>query len=532
MRQKILLTLLLSTLCGLAFSITPDSSAFRRPLPPRTHKPLPKVHLQQRDQLTLTNLVVFIRFADDEEITQTFDNINNMFNDQTEGAESVYNYFDAMSYGKIHYNTVYTNQINGSTVVSYCDPHPRSYFEPYSASNPNGYPPFPAESVCPREMQLLADALHYIDSLHLVDPSINLDGNDDGLIDNVSFIIKGGCGNWADLLWPHMEFFSQDSLNLPYTIAINGKIPYTYNFELEASGYYFSANVFCHEMCHSLGLPDFYHYYHYTSISPVSTWDIMGQNCLQQLSTILKYKFLGIVDEPIEITEDGTYTLYSNAGADYQNCYYIRSAIDSTQWYTFEYRNKNDFMDNVSSSGLIVGRWVDTMDVNDIYNSGDAMFDFYNSAHGYWVFRPGSNVDTINGDVYRANFTQNELRTSFGPTTDPHPYLTDGTPETSFEITDIREEGSTLSFHVHFLNVGIAEQESDRLRIYPNPASDQLYVEGSDIQSLSLCDLLGKTICTLSGSQNSINISTLPSGVYWLRVTTSSGIVTKKIVKK
>lgn len=189
-------------------------------------------------------------------------------------------------------------------------------------------------------------------------------------------------------------------------------------------------------------------------------------------------------------------------------------------------------MDNVSSSGLIVGRWVDTMDVNDIYNSGDAMFDFYNHAHGYWVFRPGSNVDTINGDVYRANFTQNELRTSFGPTTDPHPYLTDGTPETSFEITDIREEGSTLSFHVHFLNVGIAEQESDRLRIYPNPASDQLYVEGSDIQSLSLCDLLGKTICTLSGSQNSINISTLPSGVYWLRVTTSSGIVTKKIVKK
>ena len=101
---------------------------------------------------------------------------------------SVYNYFDAMSYGKIHYNTVYTNQIQDNAIVSYCDRHPRRYFEPYSVNNPEGYLPFSPDSICPRERQLLADALHYIDSLHLVDSNINLDGNEDGYIDNISFI--------------------------------------------------------------------------------------------------------------------------------------------------------------------------------------------------------------------------------------------------------------------------------------------------------------------------------------------------------
>lgn len=514
------------------FAITPDNPTTNGPLPPRLRKPLPKVTLRNQDEMNLTNLVVFIRFADDEEISQPFDAINQMFNDSSPNTLSVYNYFDAMSYGKIHYNTVFTNQIHNNIIISYQDYHPRSYFEPYSENNPNGYQPYPVESVCPRETQLLADALHYIDSLHLIDPDINLDGNDDGLIDNVSFIVKGDCGAWASLLWPHMEFFTQDSLNLPYTVSINGKIPYTYNFELEGSGYYFSANVFCHEMCHSLGIPDFYHYYHYPYISPVGQWDVMGNNCLQQLSAILKYKFLDIIQEPIEITEDGTYILNSNSSSDEQNLYYIRSSIDSTQWFTLEYRNNAEFMENVPQSGLIVGRWVDTMDVNNIYRGGDAMFDFHNVAHAYWVFRPGSDIDTVNGDIYNANFSILSERTSFGPSTDPHPYLTDGTPETSFEITDIQEIGTTLSFHVHFLNVGIPDRSGSALRIYPNPATDILHIEGDDLQEIAIYDISGKILFQETDLAQLLNVSTLPAGIYFVKANTAKGTAVQKFVKQ
>lgn len=502
----------------------PDSVRMRLPLPPKSKMPLPKVNLQNRDQINLTNLVVFIRFADDPEIDKTFSEIDQMFSDSSAGAMSVYNYFDAMSYGKIHYNTVYTNQIQNNTIVSYCDRHPRCYFEPYSVNNPEGYEPFSPDSVCPRERQLLADAMHYIDSLHLVDPSINLDGNEDGYIDNISFIVKGGCGEWASLLWPHMEFIN----NEPYPVTINGVVPYTYNFELEGSGYYFSANVFCHEMSHSLGLPDLYHYYNYSFIDPVGIWDIMGQNCMQQLSTILKYKFLGIIEEPIQITEDGDYTLLSNASADYQNCYYIKSAIDSAQWYTLEYRNNFDFMDNVVDNGLIIGRWVDTVDVGDIYNSGNAMFDFYQYVHNYWVFRPGSEIDTVNGSIYYAALDN----TSFGPTTNPHPYLTDGTPENSFEITDIHADGATLSFHVHFLNTGIEDNSTDDIMVSPNPVMDVVRVQGNRIQKIEIYNALGSMVEVIDNPGNTINLSSYQAGVYLFKITSERGVLVKKIIKQ
>ena len=75
-------------------------------------------------------------------------------------------------------------------------------------------------------------------------------------------------------------------------------------------------------------------------------WGQMAQNNLRQVSTIIKYKFLGIVGEPAEITMDGHYVLNSNASSDHQNCYFIRSAIDPDQWLTLEFRNCDDFMEN------------------------------------------------------------------------------------------------------------------------------------------------------------------------------------------
>jgi M6 family metalloprotease-like protein len=247
-----------------------------------------------------------------------------------------------MTYGKINYHTIYTNDIQNSSIVSYQDSKPRSYYQPYSETNPDGYPPQTMGITNPRETELLVRVMRYVDSLHLIDNDVNLDGNNDGMIDNISFIIKGNVGNWNDLLWPHMNFFGTEA----YQLSINGKIPSAYNFEFANSGPYFTANVFSHEMGHSLGIPDYYHYYHYNNVTPVGLWDQMAQNNLQQVSTIIKYKFLGIVDEPAEITVDGHYVLNSNSSSDHQNCYFIRSAIDPNQWFTLEFRNCDDFMEN------------------------------------------------------------------------------------------------------------------------------------------------------------------------------------------
>lgn len=532
---KTLFTIVLAMIIACANATAADTlSSHKPPRPPRTKSNAPRFERQRDEHTLLTNLVVFIRFADDEEITKSFDEVNQMFNDSTPDASSVWNYFNSMTYSKINYRSVYTNNITGSTIVSYQDSHPRAYYEPYSPSNPIGYEPFPVDAVCPREMHLIAEVLHYIDSMNLVDEDINLDGNNDGYIDNISFILKGTVGNWADLLWPHMEFFHNDQADVPYTVTVNGKTPNAYNFEFENSGYYFSANVFSHEMGHSLGLPDFYHYTNYSNVAPVGIWDQMAQNNMQQVSTILKYKFLNLIDEPVQITEDGTYTLLSNASSSTQNCYYIKSAIDSTQWYTFEFRNPYDFMEDVPGKGLIIGRWVDTMDVNDMYESGNGFFDFHNRAHSYWVFRPGSNIDTVDGQIWYAAFSNDVFyaRTSFGPSTDPHPYLTDGTPETSFEITNITVNGNSLTFDVHFFDVGIRPLSEEKLEIYPNPAHNTLNITTDSAKSYEIYDMMGKMIMSGNVSDSQINVSSISEGLYFIKVYTDKKCLTEKFIKK
>ena len=486
----------------------------------------------------LTNLVIFIRFADDEEITHDFAQIDTMFNGKTPGYLSVYNFFDALSYGKIKYVTKYANQVYGNNIVSYVDAHPRGYYEPYSPTNPEGYQgqnPFVGISM--REAQLLAAAMSYVNSHGLVDTYVTLDGDGDGYIDNISFIVKGGTGPWATILWPHMEFFPQDSIDYP--VMINGKRPNTFNFEFEgASSSLFSANVFRHEMGHSLYMPDLYHYTDYPSVDPAGYWDMMCYNYAPNHTNMMfKSKILKVAEDPVEITEDGDYTLLSNASSPTQSCYYIRSSIDPTQWFTFEYRNQADlFEEGIPGTGLIVGRWNDTVPLNYQGLFANAFFDYEHQAHQYWIFRPGSTCDTVNGDINMAHFCAAEGRTSFGPTTDPYPYLTDGTPENSFEITDIQEYGSYLTFHVHFFNVGVQDVTlAEDVRVYPNPASDRITVSGSDLQRVEIYSITGQLLLVENGSQEqySISIGQLPAGVLLLKVVRADGSeCVRKVVKR
>lgn len=469
----------------------------------------------QTTSTELTNLVIFVRFADDEEITHSFDSIDAMFNSRQPGYYSVYNYYDAMTYGRLHFNTVYTSNVQNGIIVSYVDTLSRGHFQPWSASNPNGYQfEIPLMGVSMFEAQLLTRILDYVDANHLVPDSVNLDGNGDGDIDNISFIVKGGVGEWASLLWPHQEYFPHDSIDHP--VRVNGKRPNAFNFEFEGGDDYFDVGVFCHEMGHSLGLPDLYHYVYFDEVTPAGFWDIMSTNAMgpNHTAAIYKNKILGVCDAPIEITADGDYTLLSVGSSPERNCYFIRSAIDSTQLFTFEYRNRqNPFESGIPGTGLLAARWVDTIPLDYSGMFANAFFDGQQRVHQYWIFRPRSESDVENGIVFAANFSQASGRTAFGPTTDPHPYLTDGTPEQSFEITNIREQGDSLTFHVHFLgSTGIDEPGSTDDPVRITVCDGNIVVCGAAGERVDVYDVMGRRV----GSQ------ALQSGVYIVRVGTRS----------
>ena len=78
----------------------------------------------------------------------------------------------------------------------------------------------------------------------------------------------------------------------------------------------------------------------------------------------------------------------------------------------------------------------------------------------------------------------------------------------------------------------------DNVRVYPNPATDVINVEcrmneewGGELQ---LFDVYGKLlqIVTVTAETTPINVSGLASGIYFVRVTTDAGVVTKRFVKR
>jgi len=93
---------------------------------------------------------------------------------------------------------------------------------------------------------------------------------------------------------------------------------------------------------------------------------------------------------------------------------------------------------------------------------------------------------------------------------------------------------------------GIIEtDESQNITVYPNPTSGELRIESVDIrvESVDIFDIYGRKVATKFPSKNLegwqpkadgvvFDISNLSAGIYFIKITTENGIVTKKVVKE
>jgi len=104
-----------------------------------------------------------------------------------------------------------------------------------------------------------------------------------------------------------------------------------------------------------------------------------------------------------------------------------------------------------------------------------------------------------------------------------------------YRLKAVDFDGKSQYSHVVVLNVN---EDGRSLSLYPNPATDHLYVNykgSTGTITLDVLDLLGKVISTSSFSSNSImKVSTegLARGEYMLRLTDKSGCMTTRFMKK
>jgi M6 family metalloprotease-like protein len=373
---------------------------------------------------TIENIVVFIRFADDSEFTDTISSYDGEFNDVTGEANSMKAYFEEVSYSQLTIDSTFYPTPPGSTVVSYQDAHPRAYYQPYnSVTNPIGY----TSDRTSREHTLLKNAVNAVSSQ--VPGSLDVDADSDGYVDSVVFIIKGEGDGWSDLLWPHKwALYTQNAF-------INGARVWEYNFQLSA---WLGVGVLCHEMFHTLGAPDLYHYgEEWRYLQPVRNWDLMEYNLNppQHMLMHMKKRYGGWISSIPEITSSGTYSLNPTTSST-NNAYRIASPNSSTEYFVVEYRKKEGtFEGGIPGTGLLVYR-IDSTETGNADGPPDEVY----------VYRPGGTT-TVNGSPDSAHYNLDEGRTQINDSTDPSGFLQDGSPG-GLDISDVTSPGATISFTV------------------------------------------------------------------------------------
>jgi M6 family metalloprotease-like protein len=468
---------------------------------------------------TLNNIVIYIRFSDDIEIITTRKAYDDLMN-PTSGY-SLKSYFTEVSYGNLTINSYHypTCASPTTTNTSYKDTHPRNYFRPYNeTTNTIGYTT--DNEARDREHQLLVDAVTWINANSPVDVGINTDGDNDGKVDNVCFMIKGNCDEWTDLLWAHRWV-----LYSKY-IEINGKRVYDYTFQPEDQ---VDANVLCHEMFHALGAPDLYHYYNGTNLYPVGPWDIMEYG-KGHMGAYMKWKYAQgqWINSIPEIKTSGTYTL-NPLTSPTNNCYKIASSTSTKEFFVVEYRKKGGTFENyLPGSGLLVYR------INTDFE-GNADFDNVSEFDEVYLFRPDGTT-SANGFINLAFLSSDAGRTAINDrTTNPKSYLSSGSLG-GLSIQNITAADATISFDVSVVSSAAGNESILDFKIFPNPSNGLFTLKTDETfneMNVEVYDITGKKVDMKkfnNSVENTLDLQGYPKGIYFLKIQIDGKAISKKVI--
>lgn len=352
---------------------------------------------------TINNIVVLIRFKgenefmNEEKSKQIYDSYN-LFNDfnndnvADQGSISLNSYINDLTYGEINVNSDFYPK-GSNTYLSIEAPETRAYYEQYVAGSKE-------------EDTFIKWAFESVkNNINL--SGNDLDKNDDGEIDVVTFLCTGATVT-NNMLWPHETKFLGDS-------SLNGKKLGKYNLINIGTN---ENNIFnksllrvaIHEFLHVFNYPDLYRYYYRGN--PVGEWDVMANTGgYGQLPLVYTRNFYSNLNMNIgEIISDGTYTLKSSQSSNKNDvvAFKIKSPLSEKEYFMVEFRKRSGNWDStLPGSGLIVYR------INENVNQ------YLGNRNGYpdhiYVFRNGEvNSTYASGNTRTSFLSQESGRTSIG----------------------------------------------------------------------------------------------------------------------
>ena len=157
----------------------------------------------------------------------------------------------------------------------------------------------------------------------------------------------------------------------------------------------------------------------------------------------------------------------------------------------------------------------------------------WNNTSARWEFIADSgNGDFVNPYLIYYNATGNSSATN-------PPSITVGTWVENTAVTNgeclgnLTNSNATMTGDVHTTVLAVNEFDLSNITIYPNPATEFINITGlENIKSVRIISSEGKLVSTSLNTKN-INISKIPSGIYFVEIETNLSTIKRiKFIKK
>ena len=357
------------------------------------------------------NIVIYISFPDAQNFSRSKNEIESLFNSGTSG-ESLYSYFRDISGEKFHIRSSFFPESNTSNILSYEADQLRLY---YDLGLDDGGPA--------AENELLMNALNAAkDEIETKYTAEELDYDDDGMVDLVTFIVQGAP-------YPKIFYVFCPHAGSLGDFQLHGKTVGSYTLIAETA---VSTSILVHETYHTLGAPDLYCYDATTyGITPAG-FDIMGGG-EGSLESSLGYPQSSLahitqscgkfIPEIPEITKTGTYTLYDSWDRTGKSIAWKITSPTSNcgEFFVFEYRQRDGTVYESGNicEGILISRINPTVSGNGKSNGTDKPF-------GVYLYREKGTYHN-NGDLDNACFKLDGLN-YFDDFSSPRAFLSDNSP--------------------------------------------------------------------------------------------------------
>ncbi len=258
----------------------------------------------------------------------------------------------------------------------------------------------------------------------------------------------------------------------------------------------------------------------YTWQSGTSTWNLTGK-------TEYTYDTSGYLIQEIESKLNTSTSLLEN---DQKSVFSNDASGRDTLATSYAWNNSTTTWD---LSGKIVMTFNTNGEIASVisyqWKSGASVWEgLFKALYSY----NGTNLSTLILYMWDKN---SSAWVEFAKTEDSYDNNGDITVETTYmwNVNVWDKKSVATYYYSSATNTGVNNISGESIHIYPNPVMDLLHINSfTKVTSVSIVDIIGKTVYKKQLATDVIDVSNLKSGIYFLSVSTGAGRYTFKFMKK